>query len=81
MKKVYEKPQMTYESFELSTSIAGSCRYGTMNAMPNICPIFDFALGKTLFALEGLCDEHVVPGQWDSPCYDNPSDLTNVFSS
>ena len=81
MKKAYSKPQILFESFEISQSIAGSCEE-IVNAMPGSCGLVLFP-GKTLFTSEmvGICNTTPSPGQFDDLCYDVPSDNNNVFSS
>ena len=79
MKKVYEKPQMTYESFDLSTGISASCDY-RQNAMKMVCPITDPEFGYILFNSDP-CTPGLGPGKYDQPCYDVPVEDYVVFSS
>lgn len=81
MKKTYIKPQIAFESFQLSNSIAASCALlGTASAQ-YVCPITDPESGFTLFANHvAACDTTPVGGN-DSICYDVPLANWNVFSS
>ena len=79
MKKVYEKPQMTYENFELSTSISASCDY-PCNAQPYMCSVYDPIFEKYLFSSE-TCVSGAYPGKYDQPCYDVIMSELGVFSS
>ena len=83
MKKTYEKPQIIFESFELSQSIAAGCAYQA-NAARGICG-FDTGVG-ILFTAEVLAclgEDGIIPapGDDDSICYHAPGDNSNVFSS
>lgn len=78
MKKTYVKPQVYFESFQLSANIAGGCSLISQLA-EHVCPITDKELGITYFAKE-IC-EYTAPGDNDEPCYDIPSDATHVFTS
>lgn len=89
MKKTYTKPHIAFESFALSTNIAGDCEppYYT-NATKNACGIpeanpFPGEPPQILFAVGlGNC---TAPGtgneMYDTLCYDNPSDNNNLFNS
>lgn len=82
MKKTYCKPELTFESFELSQSVAAGCEF-ISNHVKGSCAL-DLGI-VTLFTQE-LFKQHVcgttpAPGQDDSFCYDVPSDDKNVFSS
>ena len=45
MKKTYIKPQIAYESFQLSTSIATGCALLSTSAAQYICPVEDAESG------------------------------------
>lgn len=80
MKKTYIKPQIAYESFQLSTSIATGCALlGSVSAQ-YVCPVTDPELELTYFAEStALCD--VVPANGMNPCYDTSAENWMVFSS
>ena len=50
MKKTYVKPQIAYESFQLSTSIAAGCALLSTSAAQYICPVEDAESGFYIFA-------------------------------
>lgn len=79
MKKTYSKPQIAYESFEMSQSIAANCEY-ISNLGKFICSIEIFD-GFTIFT-DGSngCDSKPPEGD-NKICYDVPSDYVGVFSS
>ena len=83
MKKTYTKPEMSFESFELSTSVAAGCSGATQNYEWFKCAI-DIGDGKTLFVNLGDCTVigDLFPNQYaeDYPCYDN-SQNSNLWTS
>ena len=79
MKKEYKKPQIIYESFELSQSIAGGCEF-VSSAMRGMCPVIT-DLGFSVFITSYGCDVTPAPGDDDQFCYDVPSDSNQVYSS
>ncbi len=82
MKKPYIKPQIAYESFQLSTSIAASCALLGSVAAQYVCPVEDPDSGFLIFAdgLTSPCDTVPVGGN-DSVCYDIPVANWNVLHS
>ena len=83
MKKAYVKPEVYFESFELSTSIATGCSAGydhnnTNFGNPDQCALF-FS-GDRIFNSSTVCDPKVEfdPGQF---CYHVPTANDRVFSS
>ncbi len=79
MKKSYCKPQITFESFQLSTSIAATCALLGSNLAQYVCPVTDQETGWTFFAdSNSLCD--TVPAN-GSICYDVPVASWNVMNS
>lgn len=83
MKKVYQKPQIFYESFRLSETIAGSCGGNIANfGDPYICSLFVDDLGFSVFNTMGVCDSTPPnPYQDDSICYNVPVDNMSGFTS
>lgn len=75
MKKEYKKPELLFDSFELSTSIATGCADKIRE------PINKF--GKVIFTSYLNCTD--VPTTDDEAmygiCYHNPTDLTRMFTS
>ncbi len=81
MKKTYIKPQIAYESFQLSTSIASGCDLFASNMAQYVCPVTDPDSGFTIFSeANAQCDTVPVGGN-DSVCYDVPMANWMVFSS
>lgn len=79
MKKEYKKPELLFNSFELSMSIAGGCGSPTQTPSESQCGI-DFG-GKVLF-LEGIsgCADKVEDGH-NGLCYHVPNDTSKMFNS
>ena len=78
MKKTYSKPQIVYECFEMSQSIATGCEFKS-NFGKVGCAI-DIGMEKTIYMDTTICGE--TPTKDDnSICYDVPNDFTRVFSS
>lgn len=83
MKKIYTKPEIIFDSFELSQSIAAGCELLSSGTRETGCTVSvpgDF--GETLYTFfaEGSCDRYS-PAELDSLCYHAPADAYNVFSS
>lgn len=81
MKKIYSKPQIVFDSFELSQSIAAGCEYISNHALGSCALTLDDLPGMTFFTSEiGAC-ELTPPGEYDRICYDVHADNSSVFSS
>ena len=80
MKKVYTKPEIIFDSFSLSTNIAGSCAVIFDGQAPYECGISDDGPGLTIFT-EDFC--MVVPpdGLYNGLCYHVPFENQNYFAS
>ncbi len=89
MKKTYLKPQITFESFSLSTCIAGTCGIKTDLQSQYVCGlefgdemIFTSAIsGCTTAVTDGSIS---VPGQNGSLnpiCYHSPTETSRLFGS
>lgn len=78
MRKSYTKPEITFDSFALTTDITASC---SMSATfdPNTCPVYYPDWGVTFFS-DGTCDAYP-PGGLDFICYHVPAGDRNVFIS
>lgn len=77
MKKAYKKPQMMFESFELSTSVATGCETKVDYNDDQSCQVYDDNTGKWLFW------EHCVStlSARSSWCYDIPTGNNQTFTS
>lgn len=87
MKRVYIKPEIVFESFTLSTNIAGDCEppYVT-TATEGACGVPGSAPGIMLFTIGVDGSNCTFPGPADHItddgfCYHNPSEDHNLFNS
>ena len=85
MKIKYSKPDIMYESFSLSTSIASTCaiKTGTDLQAAKQCG-YDY--GGVILFLEGMtkaCQIEIEDGSpyFDSICYHVPTTATGLFNS
>lgn len=80
MKKTYQKPVVMFESFQMTSNIAGTCvRYEGNQADGKSCGIYDN--GWTIFLTgvdNGVCALGPDPEKF---CYHAPTDDTSVFAS
>lgn len=78
MKKAYVKPQVYFEDFQLSASIAAGCTK-TTNLTQDVCGV---KFGPMTIFLDSIaaCDEIVTDGE-DGYCYHNPDDYNRLFTS
>lgn len=79
MKKAYKKPQIVFDSFELSQSIA-RCEIAS-NVVRDVCGYYDEETDMTVF-VAGVCewtpqDSDIYAGI----CYHVPTETYNLFSS
>lgn len=83
MKKIYSKPEIMYEDFTPSTSIAVNCEQ-LANMSPGSCAAEFPFLGYSIF-LEGVtgCTKVVTDGsqEYGGICYDNPTPGYKLFTS
>lgn len=86
MKKVYEKPQFMFESFEMSTNIASGCQYTnvTYTSDQNGCGYQvsgdRFNNEITIFTSDATCDVTQADG-YDGLCYHVPTAGNTIFNS
>lgn len=81
MKKTYVKPEVYFESFELSANIATGCKL-ISNAAEQLCAVTDKELGVTYFADAASCgNDYTPPSEGDKICYGVPQANNNVFTS
>jgi hypothetical protein len=83
MKKNYSKPEIVFESFKMTTSVAGPCVHKGNSSDQNTCD-FDTGVG-VIFAQALVCNEadgefNVQDGEFDF-CYDTPTADQRVFAS
>lgn len=81
MKKTYTRPELFYENFQLSQSIASGCE-GIANFNERECSVLLQGPGYDikLFSMVNVCRD-VPPNPDDYVCYHAPSEANNVFSS
>ena len=82
MKKRYEKPQIVFEDFALSTNIAANCEHQTSLQTEGACGL-DFG-GDMIFLINVTgCKEKydVDDGQFNGICYHVPIETSNLFNS
>ena len=87
MKKVYEKPEIMFESFASSTNIAGDCLTIIDNQSYGLCgfeydedhTVFTDKFPKACETTDGTFDK-TEDGIWDKLCYHNPEN-TRLFNS
>lgn len=81
MKKSYSKPDISFEGFSLSTSIAAGCEEKPVN-LTDQCGV-DW--GKSIIFTSTMtgCISKVAEGmpEYNGLCYHNPSSEYNVFHS
>ena len=82
MKKVYKKPVLYFENFELSTSIATGCGHPIHNQSKDVCGL-DMGGGIIVFlnGISGCTGYQLDNDNYNGLCYHNPSDTQNLFNS
>lgn len=79
MKKTYSKPEITFESFATSTSIAAGCEVINATHASGTC---GFPTRNGVIFVEGVTGcEYIQPDQFDGICYHVPINTSNVFNS
>lgn len=76
MKKTYVKPTIQFESFKMSTNIAGNCNREQPHENGDTCTLEDY--GTMLFSESNAACEHIIDGDF---CYDVPSANLVIFAS
>ena len=81
MRKIYQKPELYYDNFSLSQSIAAGCE-GIANFAEGHCSVTLSGPGYdlTLFHDSQICVDSP-PNPDDYLCYHAPTEYNNVFSS
>ncbi len=82
MKRVYEKPQIMFEDFSLSTNIAAGCEV-TTNFSRGGCPLKDSVFGNIFLEGMSVCETEIEDGSSMSNgiCYHIPTESNNLFNS
>lgn len=81
MKKTYAKPQIVFESFQLTANIAGDCNTGPNSADEATCGYNDDN-GWIVFQNSAVCNFPAGPdGKHNELCYHVPTGDISVFTS
>lgn len=86
MKKIYSKPEIVFESFTLSTNIAGDCDKKVTTYAKDACGITGSDPELVWFSFSADGSNCNAPGTGsemtnDGFCYHNPSESNNLFNS
>lgn len=85
MKKVYNKPEIVFEDFSMSTNIAGDCEVKTWTPNSGTCAYkyMDEFLGEVKLFLSTISDCTTVEadGEYNGFCYHVPTESKNLFNS
>ena len=86
MKKVYQKPEIMFDDFSLSTNIAGDCEPPFVGAHSQGSCGVETSAGFTVFTADipAVCTfpwDELEAGPYNGLCYDNPSNTNNLFNS
>lgn len=78
MKKEYKKPELLFDNFELSVSIAGDCGSKTQTPSRNQCGI---DIGSEILFSSGMnvCNTKIEDST--EYCYHVPTDANRMFNS
>ena len=80
MKKNYEKPQIRFESFELSQDISAGCELISNHAQGS-CAVDVPEWGGTIYLNSDCVWAAPDTGSGDGLCYHAPTDSYNVYTS
>lgn len=86
MKKVYQSPKISFESFVMSTNIAANCEQPFVGPARNTCGISAGFGPDILFVVNPGTSNCNAPGDKDTTnndgmCYHNPNPEYNMFNS
>ena len=85
MKKRYEKPEIVFEDFTLSTNIAGDCETKTNLPSNSTCGLNFSGLMVFLDGMNGCSDIEIDnvggDGDFNGLCYHVPTGDNNLFAS
>lgn len=79
MKLAYESPEIIYEDFSLSASIAAGCEFKTQLQAEDVCGYM--MEGDVVFAASISGCKYIPAEEEDTICYHNPSELRNIYTS
>lgn len=80
MRKAYSKPEIFFEDFSLTTNIAANCDVKTNTPSLDACGV---DMGGDMVMLDKVtgCITKITDGYYDSLCYHNPTEFSNMFNS
>ena len=83
MKKTYTKPEISFESFLMSTNIAGDCNVKTDTKGNMDCGLYFTGFGMVFMTGINGCTglEVEVDGSFNGICYHVPTEKTDLFNS
>lgn len=86
MKKIYEKPQIVFESFIMSTNIAAGCEEIVRTFDKGTCAIVGTGNVSVFSGTMNICDFTPTDlgnpdDTWNGFCYHVPSERSNLFNS
>lgn len=85
MKKTYNKPEIVFEDFSLSTNIASDCDVKANSPTNNECGLNFSGLMVFMNGMDGCADIKVDnvggDGVWNGICYHVPVETSNLFNS
>ena len=84
MKKTYEKPQILFEDFTLTTNIAAGCETKTNTPHWNECAYtvpWGHGVADLFLSTINACTTHEADGEYDGFCYQTPTEANNLFNS
>jgi hypothetical protein len=81
MRKEYSKPNIMFESFSLSTNIAGDCSVKTGSPSDNVCGHDIYPFKDVFISSETGCQVTFENGQYGGICYHVPDGTNNLFNS
>lgn len=79
MKKYYEAPEILFEDFTMSTSIAANCNVIVNNPSENLCGYP--TRNGVVFTQDIAGCVYKQPDNYDGVCYHTPTDTTDLFNS
>lgn len=77
-KMKYQKPEITYVDFALTSSVASDCKLTAQHAEGICSPVIVDASGWTVYNSSHDCDYEV---DYDGICYHVPVADANIFTS
>ena len=80
MKKHYEAPEIYFDDFSLSTSIAGDCGI-IVNSTRDSCPYVTRTGLNIFLSSMGACTTTEDDGDYNGICYHVPVTESNLFNS